>query len=245
MTWYQKPPLGTPLDWENPLNKGTVMALAMNEGNGDKVQDLSLNGNHGTLNNFAFPPTAASGWNPGQTGIGLNLDGGNDHVNYGNSKVFDFNGELTVSALFNASSIASNYHTIISKGWAVASGHSWSLVVRSGTSYFFIRKADNSGYHALQFTDPSLHEWHSIVVTAAQNDKLVVYMDGVQNNETPVTTGFYNSVKNVKIGEVDYGTTYSFVGSIDQPRVMNRVWAAKEVKDYAINPWQVYLDEDN
>jgi predicted GH43/DUF377 family glycosyl hydrolase len=78
--WYQKPPLGTPLDWGNPLNDEAVLAFAMNEGHGDKVEDLSLNGNHGTLKNFAFPPTATSGWNLGEDGIGLKSDGVDDYI---------------------------------------------------------------------------------------------------------------------------------------------------------------------
>jgi len=98
---FSKPPLGTPLDWENPLNKGTVLALAMNEGHGDKVQDLSLNGNHGKLNGFAFPPTAASGWNPGQTGIVPTMDGVDDHIDCGNN--YNLTDAITVSALINTS----------------------------------------------------------------------------------------------------------------------------------------------
>ena len=76
----QKPPLGTPLDWDNPLNDDLVFAYALNEAHGDEVQDLSTNGNHGTLKNFAFPPTADSGWNPGRTGAGLNFDGVDDCI---------------------------------------------------------------------------------------------------------------------------------------------------------------------
>ena len=93
---FQKPILGVPLDWEHPFNKGLVMHLAMNEGHGDKVQDLSMYGNHGTLNGFAFPPTVASGWNPGQTGIGLNFDGTNDRVVCTDSDSLDITDYLSI-----------------------------------------------------------------------------------------------------------------------------------------------------
>jgi len=112
--WFQKPPLGTPLDWENPLNDGTALALAMNEGHGDHLQDLSMNGNHGKLNGFAFPPTVASGWNPGQTGVGLNFDGTNDVIGCGNaSSVKIYNG--TISALIKTDDAGAGYRGIILK----------------------------------------------------------------------------------------------------------------------------------
>ena len=38
-----KPMLGSQLDFSHPLNKGLVGFWLMNEGHGNKIQDLSLN----------------------------------------------------------------------------------------------------------------------------------------------------------------------------------------------------------
>lgn len=72
--------LGNMLDFSHPLNRGLVAYYPMNEGNGDKIQDLSMNGNHGTLTNMDFPPIQNSGWTPGRKGVGLAFDGSNDYV---------------------------------------------------------------------------------------------------------------------------------------------------------------------
>ena len=55
--WIQKPPLGIQIDWSNPITKGLVGCWLFNEGSGDKVYDLSGNGNTGTLTGMAFPST--------------------------------------------------------------------------------------------------------------------------------------------------------------------------------------------
>ena len=47
------------------------------------------------------------------------------------------------------------------------------------------------------------------------------------------------------IGEGSDGMWRGFDGGIDQPRIQSRVLSGKEVKDYYINPWQVYLDEED
>ena len=38
--WSLKPPLGTPIDWSNPLSRGLVGSYLFNEGSGDKVYNL-------------------------------------------------------------------------------------------------------------------------------------------------------------------------------------------------------------
>ena len=73
----QKPPLGYPLDKQNPLAQGLVGCWLFNEAGGGIANDISGYGNHGTLTGMANPPTATSGW----VGNGLRFDGLNDFVN--------------------------------------------------------------------------------------------------------------------------------------------------------------------
>lgn len=233
---FSKPPLGTPLDWENPLNDGTVLALAMNEGHGDKVQDLSLNRNHGTLHNFAFPPTTASGWNPGQTGVGLNFNGTNNYISCGDKPIFEL------------------------------PKYTWSMLIKSHTApgTLAITQPLLNGNEQFQFAwdhtngdfkQCAVHKsgatWHKAqiasVVTAGifhhvvgtyDGTNLSIYLDGNLENAVPAGT------PNVAAGALSINVAGSNLAcSIDQPRIQSRVWTAKEVRDYAINPWQVYLDE--
>ncbi|MBU0598822.1 LamG domain-containing protein, partial [Patescibacteria group bacterium] len=71
-----KPLLGVQLNRSHPLAKGLVGCWVMNEGAGNKIYDLSGNGNDGS-----FPGgTANPLWKPGRTGPALKFDGVNDYV---------------------------------------------------------------------------------------------------------------------------------------------------------------------
>lgn len=228
--YFQKPPLGTPLDWSNPLNDGLVMHLAMNEGHGDKVQDLSLNGNHGTLHNFAFPPTVASGWNPGQTGVGLNFDGANDYIS------------VPIDALDLQTPLTWSVITRVDVGAVrvVARSEAW------GNGYLFVSpdgtvKIEDDSDHTVTYNIGAfnLHEWQHFVFVFDETN-FITYRNGVQLGSASLAelvSGF-NFDRIGKGGAADYHD-----GSIDQVRIYNRALTAKEVKDYTINPWQVYLDE--
>jgi len=233
-----KPPLGTPLDWSNPLNKGLVLHLGMNEGNGDKVQDLSMYGNHGKMHDFAFPPTVASGWNPGQTGIGLNFDGVNDRITCGDQASLDIQTDLSVSACvrigavspisviatkFNRSDYTAPYNLYIFDAvprFAFGTGTGWKTAISSQTL--------------------DTDKWYNVVGTIS-GTALKIYVDSVLTG-TGTFVGTRQTLDKLTIGYD--GSERYLNGSIDQPRIHNRALSAKEVMDYYINPWQVYLDED-
>jgi hypothetical protein len=214
----------------------------MNEGHGDKVQDLSMNGNHGTLENFAFPPTVASGWNPGQTGIGLNFDGTDDCIDCGTGGSLNPPKAITVSALIypntdHIGTICAGSNTDVSKQdfkfftftnqrlyFDVGDG------VASGRSYF------PAGSHL------PLNEWSHVVGTY-DGTKVKAYINSVIAPNVGALTGDIDySAVSKRVGCDSIGGTV-FNGSIDQVRIQSRAWTAEEIMDYYINPWQVYLDE--
>ena len=238
--WFQKPPLGTPLDWGNPLNKGTAMALAMNEGHGDKVQDLSLNGNHGTLENFAFPPSVDSGWNPGQTGIGLKSDGADDHIDCGDNESLKIRDAVTVSALVCLDN-GNDWAGIVGKGASTGSGYRTIIQAATHKPYFDIKTSGGIS-SVTSSVAATVGRWHNVVGVydkGGGTNNLGIFVDGVGSFAS--WTGTINdTASHMFVGR--QGAVY-LNGFIDQPRIMNRPWSAKEVRDYAINPWQVYLDE--
>ena len=235
---FQKPPLGTPLDWSNPLNDGCVLHLAMNEGHGDVVQDLSMNGNHGTLHNFAFPSTTVSGWNPGRTGVGLNFDGINDNVNIGHGASLNLISAITIMGrVRKGGAISSNLY--IKKGAGadfdpvfLACKWNWGnrLIVQFADA---INNREQFTSDAVRTTD----DWCQVGVTWDGSD-VIFYVDGVgENVGSTVLTSMYTTAEDGVVGYTGY------TGGIDQFTLLNRAWTPKEVKDHAINPWQVYLDE--
>jgi hypothetical protein len=238
---FQKPILGASLDWGNPLNKGCVMHLAANEGHGDKVQDLSLNGNHGTLNNFAFPPTTTSGWNPGQTGIGLNFDGTNDYIRCDPFVGISSTNSVTMGALVYPTE-AGRTQGILNAAAVVTDD---TLVLRYGSGNVVQALYWNT-FDAAQVVSGvstiKLNEWQHLMFVLNENN-VKIYLNGVLDKEENKIGTLMQDTDQLDIGRYANGSYFN--GSIDQVRIMNRAWTAKEVMDYAINPWQVYLDEDD
>ena len=238
--YFQKPPLGTQLDWSNPLNDGVVLHLAMNEGNGDVVQDLSMNGHHGTLKNMAFPPTAASGWNPGQTGIGLNFDGTNDYV--------DCENDLKTSSAITVSALLYPRDLTVGNDFYVDKDTTFRLYQYTNDGRLRMNLYSAAASFATISSVGTLKQdaWQHILFTW---DKAIdggyghIYWNGNEttyHSRVVLTADININTNNLYLMLV--GTTYSN-GSIDQVRIQNRSWTAKEAKNYAINPWQVYLDE--
>lgn len=250
---FSKPVLGTPLDWENPLNDNLRLALPLNEGHGDVVRDLSGHGNHGTLGGFAFPPTVASGWNPGQTGRGLNFDGASDNVRIPDSESLSPTSAMTAmvwvkGATQNNKGILSHYDAGISQRAVMiwSSGELSEMVISSdGTLDAGHTKRYRSSIVAFDST------WHLIGFTFDAGT-LKLFVDGVEDtnptktNDDAITT-IHNSTADVMLGCFLSSDTPAgfFNGGIDQPRIVAGAWTAKQCMDYAINPWQVYLDEDD
>ena len=226
---FSKPVLGTPLNFEHPLNKDLALHLAMNEGHGDKVQDLSLNGNHGTLNNFAFPPTAASGWNPGQTGVGLNFDETDDFVNCGSFTVLP---GFTISFL---------EFTFGGAGYFCSDSADYAnLFIRRTTPTTVNARVGDMNWAGGDIT-LSNNVWHNHIFTHTAAGDYTWYIDGVDLGTT-AGSNFVGLSSDFYVGN-RAAADRTFSGSIDQPRIQSRAWSAKEVRDYAINPWQVYLDD--
>ena len=238
---FQKPILGTQLDWSNPLNKDLAIHLAMNEGHGDKVQDLSMKRNHGTLNGFAFPPTVASGWNPGQTGVGLNYDGNSDYIDCGNDASLNPSDAITVSVCIKTSETA--YQRIISN-IDIVNKRGYDLFMRDdGTVTFQLGKTS-------EYIDAITNEtsndgvFHNVVAKWCGGN-IEVYIDGIEATYvTQKSTASYTlSSLDIMIGKFAGGAL--FKGIIDHVRIHNRALSAKEVLEYYINPYSVYLDEDD
>jgi len=252
--WTSKPLLGTPLDWGNPLNKDLALHLAMNEGHGDKVQDLSMNGNHGMMSGFAFPPTTASGWNPGQTGIVPILDGVDDYIDCGNNpSLGDGSGVFSAGCLLDY--IAGDQQLF---GNLIDNINGWGLEIRNSKISLGIKDTPEPG-HWLGHGDDTLvggNRYHLAFVYNHDGNYPDMYVNGRKQIVTEQLSygvymglsGFATGGNAIRVGGgmgIFSSTVNYTTGIVDQPRIMNRAWSAKEIMNYAINPWQVYLDESD
>lgn len=263
--WFQKPPLGVGLDWSNPLNKGLMMHLAMNEGHGDVVRDLSLCGNHGKLHGMAFPSTPASGWNPGRKGIGLNFDGVDDSARIlnnvaGGHSFTDLSDNITMTVRIKPSVVTGtplywfSANTIIEMRQSVNGSHAkvpFSFgVANSKLSLGVTDDGISSAEREYGSTVLDVDTRYFVAFTI-NGDDWEIFLNGVSDGSGTFTisTGdrsVGNIVSNLQVGArgTDAGTlAANFSGPIDEPRLHNRTLSAKEIMDYGINPFQVYLDE--
>ena len=94
---HQKPLLGRQINWAHPLGKHIIGVWPMNEGSGNKIYDLSGNGNDGT-----FSGMDGSNWVPGRKGHALDFDGG--YIDFGDRDILDITDQISlcVWATFDA-----------------------------------------------------------------------------------------------------------------------------------------------
>ncbi len=239
MKWISKPLLGTQLNWAHPLNKGLVGYWLFNEGMGNKVNDLSMNGNVGTLMGMAFPSTPASGWNPGKKGVGLNFDGVNDYVDCGNNASLNITTTITISAWINHNVAIDITSTILAKDGVLDNTRAFQMVKYLNGKIRFILWDSVGGAHALYSDNNSLSNiWYHVVGTYdGVTQKL--YVNSILQSTSNTMTGIKSVITtHVIIGM--FSTNYA-KGAIDDVRIYNRALSANEVMELYIDPYGSFL----
>ena len=248
--WTQKPQLGVRINPAHSLAKGLVGCWLFNEGSGNKVYDLSGNGNHGTLVGMAFPPTIPSGWHPGRDGTALALDGTNDYVNAGNSSSLDIAGDLTISFWAKPDSLGTAGNSALSVFFYKGS---W----RAG-GYYIQRNLQNLGRQgslglttnqvgAHQFTESAngvlvVGEWHHYIVIKRETT-CRIYKDGIEVAYTAQAAHLDSapSSSNFQISRyADEAGDYFFDGHIDHASVYNRALTPQEILELYENPYGMF-----
>ncbi len=238
MKWISKPLLGAQLNWAHPLNKGLVGYWLFNEGMGDKANDLSMNGNVGTLSGMAFPSTTSSGWNPGHKGVGLNFDGVNDCVDAGNRKSLQIDGDVTLSVHLKHS-IGEGY--LIGKGIGNDNTQMWYLRINFDNRIEFIggNSSENGmGFDVLTIDTISNNTWNYLVGTISGNTANI-YING-KISKSELVTSRQSNAGNVLIGKrVD--DWIRFTGALDKVCIYNRALSAQEIMELYIDPYGMFL----
>jgi len=164
MDLIQKPYLGINLNKNHPLARGLIGCWVMNEGSGDKVFDLSRNGNDGT-----FDSTTPPYWKSGA----IQFDADNDHIDLPNITISKtgqfsifcrqlFDDTTTDHALvgFDETSLGSSHQlwmdnatpdhfavAIYDSDWQIRYGdiipiantwYTWGMIYNNGTSKLYV-----------------------------------------------------------------------------------------------------------
>ena len=218
----QKPPLGVPADKGHILCPSSGLWL-MNEGHGSPiVQDLSGNGNTGTLGAAGASPS----WGGGQHGSALSFDGG-DHVNL--TGVTD----------------SSTSHTIVMNVYATATGPGdYMLDFQTGRLLFAF--VDDAGTSIALYDGTSwrqygasllINTWYQLIfILNGATGKTSLYVNGVlygsEQTYTPRVIG----------GTASLGSRYSmdsywFNGLVEYLYIYNHVKSISEIAQLYEEPF--------
>jgi len=226
----------------HPLSRGLVALYPFWEGHGDKLEDTTLNKNHGDLVN-------GTKWTGSQLGFALDFDGVNDNVLVTDSPSIQniFDGGGSISAWINPRSDGGgDLGRIVDKRANGPNG--WMFFVSSqaaGVSieYFSDRAGDGRWKTTVQLT---LNKWtHVAVVYNSDGDTNTpsIYFDGISQSitETGNPTGARTSDvgNDLFIGNVASGSN-TFDGLITDVRIYNRALSTEEAKQLFYDPYSIY-----
>jgi hypothetical protein len=216
-----KPILGEQIDWSHPLARGLVGFWLMNENSGSWVNDLSGNGNHGTITTMT--------WRGNAEGATLDTDTVG-YVEVPHSSVLNVpsNQNATWVIRFKAATTATS-RGLFGKWLSSATKRSWGINVRSDNDLSLYISSDGSAIEEQSWTNSNLtdDQWYTaaVVYHAPTAD---LYLNGqyVQTVTHTVQTTCYAGIGQVFIGK---GATTSYDGEISWVNLYNRALSATEI----------------
>jgi len=204
----------------------TLLLLRMNESTGSFVYDDSRYSTNGTC--YSAGVIANCSRVAGKSGNGLQFDGADDYVWFGNSVSFRPPSSISVESWFKAGvlSVNSMIYRYGSYGEAL-------YLDSFGSPCFYIFNASATAFTAcspIRFNDST---WHHAIGT--YNGSMVfIYVDGVLQNSSPAGTIYYDTTgsSGVAIGRSGPFAVNYFNGSIDEVAIYNRSLSASEAAEH-------------
>ncbi len=167
----------------------------------------------------------------------LDFDGVDDYVNIPSESDFDFTGSMTVELWIKSTAASSLnlWEAFVTKGdtaWRIhrqpgTDRVNFAVNYNSGVSYYNVTSTDDAAGKILSDSN-----WHHIAgVFDRSGNKLLIYIDGVYNNEVSTSSSITinNSTHKVAIGENLEATGRYFKGQIDEVRIWNDVRTQAEI----------------
>ena len=211
-----KPPKGAMLNRGHPLARGLVYCGLFNEGGGNIVNDLSGNGNKGSL-------IADTHFVSGKFGPCLSFDGTEDSVSLKKSILLSYHIPRTISIWFSATAL----------GGVLLGGVSPQYYPYIDATRVYIR---SGGAVSILHEGITLNQWHNLIITGpGSNIGPLLYIDGKLIGQFSV-----DAQPNIThIGAFSIGTS-SFNGLIDNVQIYNRALTATEVLSLYRDPFQMF-----
>jgi hypothetical protein len=218
-----KPVRGIRLNKSHPLARGLVGYWLFNEGSGNKVFDLSGNGNTGTITNAP--------WGGAKYGSGL-IFSGDDYITI-TDKAQLTNTTFTFSIVLKLSSI-SGYMTIAGKGMTNGQ-REWRLDIsytpdaNDGKLRFLLGNSSGSWVVTTYYSTAVLvvDQWYRVTITYDGTTQRI-YIDGVEDSNNNSTQTLKDGSEDMFIGQDGASTKY-LPAAVDHSLYMSRVLSASEI----------------
>ena len=229
MITTQKPYRGMQLNKAHSLARGLVGCWVMNERTGDKVFDLSGNGNHGTNN--------GADW----VADGLDFNGTSDYVDCGNAigETIESADAFSFIARVKCDNLASD-NAVVSRWGTVAAERQFIMWMDTGDGAdgWAIATYDGSTYHISGTTVASATQGvYQNVVATFDGSTQKIYVDSIErDSDSGAIQGV--STTNVRIGE-EY-TGKNFNGIMQYVYIYNRALSAEEVSWLNREPYAMF-----
>ena len=226
MSKVVKPPYWAKINFLHPLARGLVGCWLFNEGTGNKVIDLSGNGNNGTLLNPS--------WTGGKDGHALSFNGNADLIYVPSAPNLN-PASITLMGWVYPTALGTNPR-IISKELTVGINQ-YGLLSSAGT--YRLCWATTSGDHDLFAGSVNLNTWQFIVGTI-DSSKGCIYKNGVLQGSLATATPIPITDLSLVIGNSGLSSpTRGFPGLISSVMIFNRALLIEEIKWLYREPYVV------
>jgi hypothetical protein len=230
---YQKPPIGSKLNYGHPLAKGLLLHFLFNEGSGGTIYDYAGGLYHGTVSGIAAQ-TLTSGWNNSPQGNVLILDGTDDSISVPGSLTLTYCTILLIvyrTGLGAAGSYAGICH---SRSTAVSGINMFYNTERIGYTW-----NDAQYYYDAGITIPA-NKWALVALTVepTQGVEYVCSENGIFRGANVVAHAV-STLNAILIGEDSFSTRH-FAGWISDCRIYNRVLSKSEIANIYYDPYCMF-----
>lgn len=236
-----KPPLPV-LQNRHPQARGLILDLPLFERGGSIVRDLARK-NRGTLTNFSSLATAWATKTP--IGRAIDFAGDNDFINVPYQTIIGSpNKYISVECWFVPDTLSPGFQYLVDR-WTYGAGdfRAWSLDLQTSNVVWRTSNGGTDGTSASvskSITGRTGQLIHAIGTLDSPNNKLRLYVDGVEAANGFGFDGIVASTQQLMIGGGNAGTDGPYDGRIAMVRVWNRLLTASEVADLFADPFALY-----
>ena len=219
------------------MDLGLVGYWDMEEGTGTIVKDKSDNSNNGAITEALWGSgiVPLSGGKSG--GGGLEFDGSDDYVNFGNPVSLQITDELTIEywVKFNSTQVSAQFANPIGKDHSGTEGVTLQIdhtdVVAPYSQYWHV--GHGTGLYSLNYSATTLLDdtWHHLVLTKSLTAGMAIYLDGaVVSSNAAYTKAIVYDTSNWNFGREPTIPTRITKMIGDEIRFYNRALSAEEIR---------------